>query len=77
MQLEQVKRDLIDKAFGSLDFVVKSKLTIGLGLVAKNLLNPSIKGTQENINGDVNVLCPIKGATISLNLINFKTKTPK
>jgi hypothetical protein len=64
------KGDLIDKAFGSLDFVVKSKLTekLGLGLVAKNLLNPSIKRTQENINGDVNVLSYKKGATISLNL---------
>ncbi len=64
------KGDLIDKAFGSLDFVVKSKLTekIGLGLVAKNLLNPSINRTQENLNGDVNVLSYKKGATISLNL---------
>jgi hypothetical protein len=64
------KGDLIDKAFGSLDFVVKSKLTekLGLGLVAKNLLNPSINRVQANNTGDVNVLSYKKGATISLNL---------
>jgi hypothetical protein len=48
--------DLVDKAFGSLDFIVRSKLTekLGLGLVSKNLLNPTINRVQENAN--VNVL---------------------
>jgi hypothetical protein len=59
--LEQVIGDLVDKAFGSLDFIVRSKLTekLGLGLVSKNLLNPTINRVQENATADVNVL-PIK-----------------
>jgi hypothetical protein len=64
------KGDLVDKAFGSLDFITKSKLTekLGIGLVAKNLLNPAIKRVQENNTGDVNVLSYKKGATVSLSL---------
>jgi hypothetical protein len=62
--------DLVDKAFGSLDFIVRSKLTekLGLGLVSKNLLNPTINRVQENATADVNVLSYKKGATISLSL---------
>jgi hypothetical protein len=41
---------------------------IGLGLVAKNLLNPTIDRVQENNNGDVNVLSYKKGLTLSLNM---------
>jgi hypothetical protein len=64
------KGDLVDKAFGSLDFITKSKLTekLGLGLVAKNLLNPAITRVQTNASGDVNVLSYKKGMTISLSL---------
>jgi hypothetical protein len=64
------KGDLVDKAFGSLDFVAKSKLNkkFGLGLVVKNILDPSINRIQENTNGDVNVLSYKKGLTLSLNL---------
>lgn len=64
------KGDLVDKAFGSLDFIAKSKLTekLGLGLVAKNLLNPAINRVQANATGDVNVLSYKKGTTISLSL---------
>ena len=60
----------IDKAFGSLDFITKLKFNknLGLGFVAKNLLNPSIDRVQENTNGDVNVLSYKKGLTLSLNL---------
>jgi hypothetical protein len=62
--------DLVDKAFGSLDFIVRSKLTekLGLGLVSKNLLNPTVNRVQENATADVNVLSYKKGATISLSL---------
>ena len=62
--------DLVDKAFGSLDFIVRAKLTekLGLGLVSKNLLNPTINRVQENATADVNVLSYKKGATISLSL---------
>lgn len=64
------KGDLVDKAFGSLDFIAKSKLTekLGLGLVVKNILDPSINRVQENATGNVNVLSYKKGMTLSLSL---------
>lgn len=63
----------VDKAFGSLDFITKVKLnkSLGLGFVAKNLLNPSINRVQENNNGDVTVLAYKKGMNLSLN-INYQ-----
>ncbi|MDI1257016.1 MAG: TonB-dependent receptor [Flavobacterium sp.] len=63
----------VDKAFGSLDFIAKSKLNkqIGLGLVVKNILDPTINRVQENNSGDVNVLSYKKGLTLSLN-INYQ-----
>ena len=62
--------NLIDKAFGSLDLILKSKLykNFGIGLVAKNLLNPKINRIQENKNGDINVLSYKKGLNLSLNI---------
>lgn len=62
--------NLIDKAFSSMDFIAKSKLNknIGIGFVAKNLLNPTLNRIQESSNGDVNVLSYKKGLTLSLNL---------
>ncbi|RTY91346.1 TonB-dependent receptor domain-containing protein [Flavobacterium sp. GT3R68] len=67
------KGNLVDKAFGSLDFITKSKLTknLGLGLVVKNILDPVIERVQENSSGDVNVLSYKKGLTLSLN-INYQ-----
>jgi hypothetical protein len=64
------KGDLVDKAFGSLDFIAKSKLSekMGLGLVVKNILDPSINRVQENATGDVNVLSYKKGMSLSLSL---------
>ena len=60
----------IDKAFGSLDFITKTKINknLGLAFVVKNLLDPSIDRVQENANGDVNVLSYKKGLSLSLNL---------
>lgn len=65
--------DIVDKAFGTLDFVAKSKLNekIGLNFVLKNILNPTINQVQENINGDVNLLSYKKGLTVSLS-INYQ-----
>lgn len=62
--------DLVDKAFGSLDFIVKSKINkqFGIGIVAKNLLDPTIKRVQENTGGDITTLSYTKGMTFSLNL---------
>jgi hypothetical protein len=63
----------VDKAFGSLDFITKVKLNkkMGLGFVAKNLLNPAINRVQENGNGDVNVLSYKKGIDVSFG-INYQ-----
>jgi hypothetical protein len=63
----------VDKAFGSLDFIAKSKLNknLGLGLVIKNILDPSIDRVQENNSGDVTLLSYKKGLTISMG-INYQ-----
>lgn len=65
--------DIVDKAFGTLDFIAKSKLSekLGLNFVVKNILNPTINQVQENPSGDVNLLSYKKGLTISLN-INYQ-----
>jgi outer membrane receptor protein involved in Fe transport len=62
------KGDLVDKAVGSLDFIVKSKLNknYGLGMVVKNILDPTINRVQENKSGDINVLSYKKGLNLSL-----------
>ena len=65
--------DIVDKGFGTLDFIAKSKLNekLGLNFVVKNLLNPTINQVQENPNGDVNLLSYKKGLTLSLS-INYQ-----
>ena len=65
--------DIVDKAFGTLDFVAKSKISekLGLNFVVKNILNPTINQIQENFNGDVNLLSYKKGITLSLS-INYQ-----
>ena len=61
--------DLVDKAFGSLDFVAKLKLTknLGLNFIARNLLDPTINRVQENNSGDINVLSYKKGLNFNLS----------
>ncbi|MDI1316296.1 TonB-dependent receptor [Flavobacterium sp.] len=63
----------VDKAFGTLDFITKVKLNknLGFGLVAKNLLNPTINRVQENNSGDVNVLSYKRGVALSLG-VNYQ-----
>ena len=65
--------DLVDKAFGSLDFIAKSKLNkkIGIDFILKNLLDPRIDRVQANNNGYINVLSYKKGLAFSLN-INYQ-----
>jgi hypothetical protein len=62
--------DLVDKAFGSLDFIAKTKLNKNLGLdfVVKNILDPKINRVQENSSGDINVLSYKKGLGMSFKL---------
>jgi len=64
------KGNLVDKSFGSLDFIAKSKLTkrLGIDFVVKNILDPTINRVQENRSGDVNVLSYKKGLLFSVNL---------
>ncbi|WP_420603902.1 TonB-dependent receptor domain-containing protein [Flagellimonas sp.] len=62
------KGNLVDKGFGTLDFVARANLNkhIGLSLTAKNLLNPEIERFQET--QDVTVLSYQKGQNIKLSL---------
>lgn len=62
--------NLVDKAVSTLDLICRTKLNknLGLNLIAKNLLNPTVNRVQENKNGDVNVLSYKKGYTFSLGL---------
>jgi TonB-dependent receptor-like protein/carboxypeptidase-like protein len=62
--------DQVDKAVGSLDFILKSKINknLGLGITAKNILDPKIERVQENSNGDVTLLSYTKGLNLSLGL---------
>ena len=65
--------DLVDKAVGTLDFIVKSKLgkNIGFGLSVKNILNPQIERVQENNSGDVQAQTYKKGMNLSLG-VNYQ-----
>lgn len=62
------KGDLIDKGMGSLDVILKSQISkkIKLGLSLKNLLNPTVKRTQDIQN--VEVLSFKNGVNASFSL---------
>lgn len=62
--------NLVDKAVGTFDIILKSKLSekLGIGLTGRNLLNPSIDRVQENRNGDAKVLSYKKGLFFGLNI---------
>lgn len=64
------KGDLVDKGFGMLDFIFKTKFSekFGMGVSAKNLLNPSIDRVQENLDKDVLVRSYKLGSTFSISL---------
>ncbi len=64
----EMKGNLVDKAVGSLDLIVRSKINenLGMNLSAKNLLNPRVDRVQENTGGDVRVLSYTKGLNLSL-----------
>lgn len=67
------KGNVVDKGFGTLDFILRTKLTknIGINLNARNLLNPDVERVQENANEDVTILHYKKGMNFSLN-INYE-----
>lgn len=64
----EMKGNLVDKAVGSLDLIVRSKFNkhFGVNLSAKNLLDPRVDRVQENAGGDVRVLSYKKGLNLSL-----------
>jgi len=66
----QGKGNLVDKAMGSLDIVLKTKLnkSLGIDFGARNLLNPEFKRVQENNSGDVLVFNYKKGITFGLGM---------
>lgn len=66
----ETKGNLVDKAVGSLDLIIRSKINkdLGLNFAAKNLLDPKVERTQENAARDVTVLSYKKGMFISLGL---------
>lgn len=67
------KGNIVEKGFGTLDFILRTKLTknIGINLNAKNLLDPDVERVQENATGDVTILHYKKGMNFSLN-INYE-----
>ena len=62
--------NLVDKAVGTFDVIIKSKINenLGIGITGRNLLNPTIDRVQENVNGDVQVLSFKKGMFFGLNI---------
>jgi len=66
----ETRGNQVDKGFGTLDFIVRSKINkqIGVNLSAKNLLNPAIRRVQENSNGNVDILSYKRGINFSLSV---------
>ncbi len=60
----------VDKGFGTLDFIFKTKLSdnLGLGLNVKNLIDPKIERVQENLTQDILVQSYKLGKSFSLSL---------
>lgn len=64
------KGNLVDKGFGMLDFIFKTTFNenFGMGLSAKNLLNPSIDRVQQNLDQDHLVRSYKLGSVFSISL---------
>ncbi|WP_430614301.1 TonB-dependent receptor [Flavobacterium sp. JP2137] len=60
----------VDKGFGTLDFIFKTKLSekLGLGINAKNLLDPKLERVQENLDQNILVQSYKLGKSFSLSL---------
>src|SRR5690606_17357408 len=69
----ETKGNLVDKAVGTLDFVLKTKLNkkLGIDFTMKNILNPAYERVQENALGDITVLSYKQGSFFKLG-INYK-----
>ncbi|UYW01291.1 TonB-dependent receptor [Flavobacterium agricola] len=66
----ETKGNLVDKGFGTLDFIFKTALNnnLALSLTAKNILNPKINRVQENADRDIAIGSYTRGSGISLGL---------
>jgi outer membrane receptor protein involved in Fe transport len=62
--------NLVDKGYGSLDFIAKSKINkkLNASLVIKNILDPKIERVQENVASTINVLSYKKGISLGFSL---------
>jgi len=62
--------NLVDKGMGTLDFILKTKLSKNLGLdfAARNILNPEFKRVQENASGDLPAVTYKRGVVFGLGL---------
>ncbi len=61
--------DMIDKAFSSLDLIIKSEFNnLSLGVSLKNLLDPTIETYQANLDRDITILSYKKGMGISFSM---------
>ncbi len=61
--------NLIDKAFGTLDFITRAKINknFGANLIIKNILNPTIDRIQDNESKQINVLSYKKGLNFNFS----------
>jgi hypothetical protein len=66
----ETKGNLVDRGMGTLDFILKIKLSkqIGIDFTARNILNPEFRRVQENASGYVDALTFRKGAFFGLGL---------
>ncbi|WP_395090765.1 TonB-dependent receptor domain-containing protein [Vaginella massiliensis] len=62
--------NLVDKSFGTLDFILRTKLNqnVGINLSAKNLLNQTFKRVQENTTEDITVVSYKTGVNFGLSV---------
>ena len=62
--------NLVDKGFGTLDFILRTKLNhnIGINFSAKNILNQTFKRVQENAKEDITVVSYKSGANLGLSI---------
>ncbi len=64
------KGNLVDHGVGTLDFIVRSKISrrIGVDLLVRNILDPEYRRVQENASGHVPVFTYKKGRFFTLGL---------
>lgn len=66
----ETKGNLVDKGMGTLDFILKTKLSrnLGVNFTARNILNPEFERIQDNASGAVPALTYKKGSFFGLGV---------